>query len=172
VVIEISGAIYPVSSSKYTSPEKLEALQELIEVLNQPKNTDAERIKYLFDLIDEELLTEYESNAITLEKVNLERTYLTGLNNRRSEMEILAHILNIARGSAKKTKILYQANLSGRQLKNYLTFLLGAGFIKEQKITRRTYSYSTTKKGNLFLFHWIKILSLLETNPSDVNTAP
>jgi predicted transcriptional regulator len=171
-VIEISGAIYPDASQKYSSPEKLEALKELIEDLDQPDDTDAERIKYLFDLIDEELLSEYDRNTIALDKVNLERSYLTGLNNRRSEMEILAYILNIARGSAKKTKILYQANLSGRQLKNYLTFLLNAGFIKEEKITRRTNSYSTTKKGNLFLFHWMKILYLLETSPSDASTAP
>jgi len=44
--------------------------------------------------------------------------------NRRSEIEIIGDILTLSLNGARKTEILYQANLSYTQLKNYLPFLL------------------------------------------------
>jgi predicted transcriptional regulator len=101
-------------------------------------------------------------NATPFEKVNLNRNSLKGLNNRRSDIEILAVILRVTWNSAKKTKLLHQANLSGCQLKKYLEFLIKSGFISERPTSKRVCSYKTTTKGTLFLFHWTKILYLLE----------
>ena len=80
-----------------------------------------------------------------------------GLNNRRSEMEIIATILDITKQGVKKTKILYKANLSYVQLKNYVSFLLEKGLL--ENIGNM---YSTTKKGRLFLITWQNTLMLLE----------
>ncbi len=157
----IGDTIYPVSTQEY-SPygEKLEIIKDLLET-SSDNGTSLERMKHIFAFIECELLDDYDK-SLPNTKVNLERSALYGLNNRRSEIEILAFILNITKGGAKKTNILYQANLSGRQLKNYLSFLINAEFINETRISKRGKSYSTTHKGNVFLFHWMKILSLLE----------
>jgi predicted transcriptional regulator len=123
----------------------------------------ADRLKHVFDLVNDELLEKLDDKTQTqLERVSLERSFLSGLNNRRSETEILAFILKIAKGGAKKTKILYQANLSGRQLKNYMNFMLETGFLKEKTIPKKGSLFNTTEKGKTFLFHWMKILNLLE----------
>ncbi len=98
-----------------------------------------------------------------LESVTLDSAALEKLNNRRSEMAILALILRLTKGGAKKTKILYDANLSGRQLKNYLSFLIEAGCLKEKKSKGKGNLYYTTSKGKLFLSYWTKILALFET---------
>jgi predicted transcriptional regulator len=80
-----------------------------------------------------------------------------GLDNRRSEMEIIATILDIARQGINKTNVLYKANLNYVQLKNYVGFLLEKGLL--ESIGNM---YSTTKKGNLFLITWQNTLMLLE----------
>ncbi len=73
------------------------------------------------------------------------------INNRRGELEILITILELAKNSVKKTEILYQANLSYFQLKNYLSFLETKNLIVEEKgrdedgNVYRT--FRTTKKG-------------------------
>ncbi|HEX17227.1 MAG TPA: DUF4364 domain-containing protein [Thermoplasmatales archaeon] len=53
------------------------------------------------------------------------------INSRRSEFEILADILRLAKDGAKKTQIMYQVNLSYSQLRNYLSFLRNRGFLDE-----------------------------------------
>lgn len=80
-----------------------------------------------------------------------------GPNNRRSDMEIIATILDIARQGVNKTNILYKANLSYVQLKNYIGFLLEKDLL--ENIGNK---YSTTKKGNLFLITWQNTMMLLE----------
>jgi predicted transcriptional regulator len=42
----------------------------------------------------------------------------------RTRLEIIASILTVAANGARKTHIMYQANLSFRQLEEYLNFLL------------------------------------------------
>ena len=46
------------------------------------------------------------------------------VNGRRSEFEIIKKILDLSKDGAKKTKLLYQGNLSYNQLKNYLLILV------------------------------------------------
>ena len=66
----------------------------------------------------------------------------------RSRLQIIADILIVAEDGAKKTRIMYQANLSYDLLKRYLAETLEADLIsvdKDKKI------YVTTGKGKVFL---------------------
>jgi len=66
----------------------------------------------------------------------------------RSKLQIIADILVIAGKGAKKTRIMYQANLSYNLLKRYLAETLEAGLIvvdKDEKL------YIITQKGEVFL---------------------
>ena len=47
----------------------------------------------------------------------------------RKRLEIIADILSVVRGGAKKTRIMYQANLSYRLLALYLEFVKEAGLV-------------------------------------------
>jgi predicted transcriptional regulator len=70
----------------------------------------------------------------------------------RGRMDIIADILNEAKKGAKKTRIMYTCNLSFRQLKVYLDFLIRrnllALFTSSEGNTR---IFRTTKKGLAFL---------------------
>jgi predicted transcriptional regulator len=47
----------------------------------------------------------------------------------RDRLQIIADILSVVRGGAKKTHVMYQANLSFTLLKRYLTEVLEAGLV-------------------------------------------
>jgi predicted transcriptional regulator len=48
----------------------------------------------------------------------------------RDRLQIIADILSVVRGGAKKTHVMYQANLSFTLLKRYLTEVLEAGLVR------------------------------------------
>jgi predicted transcriptional regulator len=63
-------------------------------------------------------------------------------------MDIAAAILEVAKGGAIKTRIMYTAFMSYPQTKEYLQLLLEQGlleYVKEEKV------YNTTDKGKRFL---------------------
>jgi len=73
----------------------------------------------------------------------------------RSRMDIIANVLRVAQGGAKKTHIMYQSNLSFSQLHAYLDFLTERellesvapkGAEKNDAVT-----YKTTSKGKAFI---------------------
>lgn len=70
----------------------------------------------------------------------------------RGRMDIIADILNEAKRGTKKTRIMYMCNLSFRQLRVYLDFLLKKKFlsliVSPEENSR---FYRTTKKGFAFL---------------------
>lgn len=68
------------------------------------------------------------------------------INNRRSEIEIISEILSLAKDGTRKTRILYQTNLSYTQLQTYLSFLLEANIL-EMKNSNSVKTYKTTAKG-------------------------
>jgi predicted transcriptional regulator len=145
--------------------EGLEKIKEFIGLLDDTSwDTRTEKLGYIFDLLDIELVEENEKESMWLEDADLRNNGLNSLNTRRSELEILSFILRISMGGANKTKILYRANLSYSQLKNYLTFLKEGDFLKEEGKSKRK-KYFTTPKGNLFLYHWTKIINLFKINP-------
>ncbi|PXF53950.1 MAG: transcriptional regulator [Candidatus Methanophagaceae archaeon] len=65
---------------------------------------------------------------------------------RRDKFEIIADVLSIARKGARKTQIVYNANLNFKIVSEYLSFLEAKGFIGN---TGR--NYTTTEKGEKFL---------------------
>lgn len=148
-----------------------EKLKIILDALPDPENLDPERLKRAFEAMDAGLLEDFDNSMKLMDRADLNNIDLTGLNTRRSEMAILAFILRSARDGAKKTKILYEANLSGRQLKNYLNYLVGAGCLEEKPAPTRGSVFTTTAKGKAFLTYWTRILSLLESQP-DESKAP
>ena len=66
----------------------------------------------------------------------------------RSRMDISAAILEIAKGGAIKTRIMYSAFLSFPQLKEYLGLLTDQGLLERDEEKKM---YNTTDKGRRFL---------------------
>jgi predicted transcriptional regulator len=65
----------------------------------------------------------------------------------RDRLKIIADILSIADARAKKTRIMYQANLSYRLLCRYLDEVVNAGLVKAEQDD----CYVLTTKGKEFL---------------------
>lgn len=65
----------------------------------------------------------------------------------RNRLEIIADVLSIVKGGAKKTQIMYQANLSYRLLLQYLRDVVEAGLVKLGSEN----SFRLTDKGLAFL---------------------
>jgi len=81
----------------------------------------------------------------------------------RSRIDIMANVLRVAAGGAKKTHIMYQCNLSFRQLQVYLDLLVDRGLltkVSESGKSEEVNLFETTKKGRAFLnaYRNIKVL--------------
>jgi predicted transcriptional regulator len=70
------------------------------------------------------------------------------LVNYRDRLDIIADILNVASREAKKTQIMYQANLSYKVLQRYLTEIMSASLI--QFVDSQQF-YTVTSKGHAYL---------------------
>jgi len=81
---------------------------------------------------------------------------------KRGKFSIIADILEIANGGAGKTQIMYRANLSFRQLENYLRLMLEIDLLDETLNNGRKV-YDATHKGINFLQHYYAIKELLKT---------
>jgi predicted transcriptional regulator len=141
--------------------DRIDIVKDFINQVGDEADLDIEKLSRIFALIDNEFLDTPEEDLKRLDKVDLKQSCLSGLNRRRSEIEILALILKSAREGVHKTGILFKANLSGLQLKKYLGFLTDTGFLVKDGKKRRGALYKTTQKGNLFLYHWTRIVNLL-----------
>ncbi len=82
------------------------------------------------------------------------------LNNRRSNIEIIADMLRL--GEAGKTEIMYSANMSYFQLQKYLNFLLQLKLIDKVTVGNPTVTYRVTKKGLRLLKNIDSIHQMLE----------
>ena len=65
---------------------------------------------------------------------------------RRNDLDICADILRVAQGGAKKTRIVYQANLNFKIVKDYLKRLIGNGLLLHDPPR-----YYVTPKGTTYL---------------------
>lgn len=65
----------------------------------------------------------------------------------RNRLEIIADMLSVVRDGAKKTHIMYQANLSFKLLRQYLAEVLDAGLVN---VDNGNY-YRITRRGQNFL---------------------
>ena len=92
---------------------------------------------------------------------------------RRDRSLIIAEILVVAKERALKTQIMYKANLSFAQLKEYLSLLLNLNLLKAVKMSEKTI-YETTDKGLRYLQSYREIRELLtkgkENNRKDANS--
>lgn len=70
------------------------------------------------------------------------------MGNYRDRLDIIADILNIASQDAKKTQIMYQANLSYKVLQRCLTETIEASLVTFQNQNQR---YKLTCKGQEYL---------------------
>jgi len=68
---------------------------------------------------------------------------------RRSHVEMVADILKVARKGAKKTRIVYTANLNFKVLRDYLGRLEKAGLVTTEGAT-----IHTTDKGKAYLKYY------------------
>ncbi len=70
------------------------------------------------------------------------------MGNYRGRLDIIADILNVASRNAKKTQIMYQANLSYKVLQRYLTEIVGAQLVSFEYEKNL---FQLTDKGREFL---------------------
>jgi len=85
---------------------------------------------------------------------------------RRNGYDIIAEILGIAKYGQKKTQIMYGANLSFRQLEEYLSLLLGASLLEKSNNPTKN-MYKTTKKGMECLDSYHEMTGLLKKEADD-----
>ena len=69
------------------------------------------------------------------------------MNNRRSNIEIIADMLKVGENGAGKTKIMYNVNMSYSQIQKYLGFLISHGFITKMKMGNPSVTYHVTESG-------------------------
>jgi len=69
------------------------------------------------------------------------------VNQRRSDVEIIAEMLRIGANGAAKTKIMYNANMSYIQMKKYLGFLTRQGYLGIVSAGNPSVTYQATERG-------------------------
>ena len=74
---------------------------------------------------------------------------------RRNDLDIQADLLNIASRGAKKTRLVYGANLNFKIIKRYLKILDKAGFLEEKDGV-----FYTTVKGQMFVTQFEELKGL------------
>lgn len=90
------------------------------------------------------------------------------MNQRRSNIEIIADMLKVGENGAGKTEIMYSANMSYYQLQKYLHFLLSQGFIDKVTTENSHVNYQVTEKGRGLLKSINNILEVLKfREPAD-----
>ena len=82
-------------------------------------------------------------------------------SRRRDRMLIMAEILQVALDGALKTQMMYRANLSFAQLKDYLRLLLDLKLLDKIRNNGKGV-YKTTSKGARFLLSYKEIQDLLK----------
>ena len=78
------------------------------------------------------------------------------VNRRRSDIEIIADMLEIGENGAGKTKIMYNANMSYSQIQKYLGYLMAQGFVDKMKLGKPSVTYQVTDSG-------LKLLELISS---------
>ena len=69
------------------------------------------------------------------------------MNNRRSNIEIIADMLRTGENGAGKTEIMYSVNMSYSQIQKYLGFLMSQGFITKVEVGNPVVTYQVTHSG-------------------------
>ena len=82
----------------------------------------------------------------------------------RSQWDIMANILRLAKSPESKTHIMYGANLSFRQLERYLKLLVDGGFLRvsEERRSKVMKLFVTTDDGVTFLEAYRKLEEIVK----------
>jgi len=83
------------------------------------------------------------------------------MNNRRSNIEIIADMLRVGENGAGKTEIMYSANMSYSQLQKYLGFLMSQGFIDKVEVGNPVVTYQVTELGSKLLNSIDSVIEML-----------
>jgi predicted transcriptional regulator len=84
-------------------------------------------------------------------------------NSHRGRLDIMADILEAAHNGTKKTYLMYRCNLSFRQLREYLEFMLRRGFLwTVNDINTDPSLYKITDKGKEFLKIYKNLKALMK----------
>jgi len=75
---------------------------------------------------------------------------------RRNELDVMADILEVARGGANKTRVVYKANLNFKLFRDYFERLSKLGFLEEVDGLVKT-----TSKGFVFLSRYRGLCDVL-----------
>jgi len=78
---------------------------------------------------------------------------------RRNDLDICADILRVSRSGAKKTQIVYKANLNFKIVKKYLRRLIANGLLDPSQDKRL---FTTTNKGVDFLEQYRDLINPLQ----------
>lgn len=85
------------------------------------------------------------------------------IGEKRSELEILRDILDLARRGERKTRIMYRANLSYDMLNRYLGFLVTRRFL----VPTESGSFRVTDAGHVFLSDVERVVQQLSMPPTE-----
>jgi predicted transcriptional regulator len=85
---------------------------------------------------------------------------------RRDTVDIIHNILLMAKKRTSKTRILYGANLSFKQLSTYLDLLIDKELLASKECDKKI-CYKTTEKGYEFLVAYMNLQELLNNNERD-----
>ena len=89
------------------------------------------------------------------------------VNRRRSNIEIIAEMLKVGENGAGKTRIMYNANMSYRQIQKYLGFLMSEGFIDKVEVGNPAVTYKVTDRGLKLLNSINSIIEMLGLDDED-----
>ena len=89
------------------------------------------------------------------------------VNQRRSNIEIIADMLKVGENGAGKTRIMYGANLSYSQIQKYLGFLVSQGFIDKIEVGNPAVTYKVTDSGLKLLDTINSIIEMLGLDDDD-----
>jgi len=83
------------------------------------------------------------------------------INQRRSNIEIIADMLRVGENGAGKTEIMYSANMSYAQIQKYLAFLMSQNLISKVEVGNPSIKYHVTDKGSKLLESINNIMEML-----------
>ena len=89
------------------------------------------------------------------------------VSRRRSNIEIIAEMLKVGENGAGKTRIMYNANMSYKQIQKYLGFLMGEGFIDKMEVGNPSVTYKVTDRGLKLLNSINNIMEMLGLDDED-----
>jgi predicted transcriptional regulator len=82
---------------------------------------------------------------------------------RRDRLNIMTEIMEVAKESQLKTRIMYMVNLSFSQVNEYLSLLIKRGFLSAH-LENGKKIYETTAKGERFIENYKEMSNLLKSH--------